>query len=252
MAPFTLPTAEPFFFPRGDTACLLVHGFTGSPKEMYWMGEYLAGKGYTVLGIRLAGHATRMEDMLRTRWEDWLSSVEDGINLLRGYKHIYAIGLSMGGVLSLIAGARYSIHGVVSISALYDLPNDRRKPFLPILRNFPLQVKKGSPDWHNPEAAKDHVNYATYPIVAIAELNELLSVFRQELPRVNVPVQLIHSRNDHSVVPSNAENIYAQLGTKDKNLLWVEDSGHVITREPEREKAFDAAINFVERVNSLS
>jgi carboxylesterase len=54
MDPFIIPSAEPFYFPGGKTGCLLVHGFTGSPKEMRWMGEYLAGQGYTVLGVRLA------------------------------------------------------------------------------------------------------------------------------------------------------------------------------------------------------
>ncbi|MBI1854527.1 MAG: carboxylesterase, partial [Chloroflexi bacterium] len=63
-----IPTAEPFFLPGSKTGCLLIHGFTGAPKEMRWMGEYLADKGYSVLGVRLAGHATRPEDMIRSNW----------------------------------------------------------------------------------------------------------------------------------------------------------------------------------------
>ena len=48
------------------------------------MGEYLNQQGYTCLGVRLAGHATNPEDMIRARWTDWTASVEDGYNLLRG------------------------------------------------------------------------------------------------------------------------------------------------------------------------
>ncbi len=55
--PRIISGAEPFFFPAGQTGCLLVHGLTGTPKEMYWMGEYLSAHGITVLGVRLAGHA---------------------------------------------------------------------------------------------------------------------------------------------------------------------------------------------------
>ena len=58
-----IPTAEPFYLPGNNIGCLLVHGFTGAPKEMRWMGEFLGNQGYTVLGIRLAGHATTPEDM---------------------------------------------------------------------------------------------------------------------------------------------------------------------------------------------
>src|SRR3974377_2317290 len=79
---YPTPPAEPFFFPGGPTGCLLVHGFTGAPKEMRWLGEYLAGQGHTVLGVRLAAHATRPEDMHRASWQDWVASVEDGWNLL--------------------------------------------------------------------------------------------------------------------------------------------------------------------------
>jgi carboxylesterase len=77
-----IPTAEAFFLPgQGENTrigCLLTHGFTGAPKEMHPLGENFNRRGYTVYGIRLNGHATRPEDMIRSRWRDWLLSVEDG------------------------------------------------------------------------------------------------------------------------------------------------------------------------------
>src|SRR3972149_1718691 len=104
-----IPTAEPFFFPGDPSkpACLLIHGFTGAPKEMRWMGEYLNQQGYTCLGVRLAGHATNPEDMIRSRYTDWIDSVEDGYHLLRGLRdNIFLIGLSMGGDLALLISTR--------------------------------------------------------------------------------------------------------------------------------------------------
>ncbi|MDK1046444.1 MAG: hypothetical protein QGM45_12280, partial [Anaerolineales bacterium] len=75
---------EPFFYPGGDIGCLLIHGFSGAPEEMRWMGKYLAEHGFTVLGVRLFAHATQVTDMNRARWEDWLANVEDGYHMLRG------------------------------------------------------------------------------------------------------------------------------------------------------------------------
>ena len=43
-----IPTAEPFLFLGDDVGILLVHGFTGPPKEMRTMCEFFAGKGKTV------------------------------------------------------------------------------------------------------------------------------------------------------------------------------------------------------------
>src|SRR6185503_15479003 len=114
--PHIIPTAEPFFF-LGDPskpACLLIHGFTGTPKEMRGMGEYLHQQGYTCLGIRLAGHATDPEDMIRSNWTDWTASVEDGYQLLYGVAHtIFLAGLSMGGVLALLMSTRLAVKGIV-------------------------------------------------------------------------------------------------------------------------------------------
>jgi carboxylesterase len=247
-----IPTAEPFFFPGNRIGCLLVHGFTGAPKEMRWMGEYLGNLGYSVLGVRLAGHATRPEAMRRMNWEDWADSVEDGYFTLKEMvDHIFIIGLSMGGVLSLRFAAHHPISGVVALSTPYELPDDPRLPFVSVISLVVPWMKQGPPDWHNPEAAKDHVCYPYYPTRAVIQLRDLLSEMRASLPQVTVPALLIYSRQDKGVLPPNAEKIYAALGSQQKNLIWVENSGHVIPREPDRFIAFKAIDDFIKRVTSL-
>lgn len=247
MSSLIIPSAEPFFFPGGPVGCLLVHGFTGSPKEMRWMGEYLSAQGHTVLGVRLAGHATRPEDLVRTRWWDWVASVEDGWNMLQVCtRHIFVMGLSMGGILSLVFASQHTVDGVVSISTPYSLGNGLA-PFARPLSLIIPRIRKGPPDWHNPEAPKDHVDYRFYPTRSIAELNDLLSVMHAALPKVTAPTLLVHSRQDSGVAPENMSSIYAQLGSKDKQMMWVENSGHVITREPERMRVFEAVQGFIQR-----
>ena len=44
-------------------SALLVHGLTGTPYEMRYLGERLAAQGIRVRGVRLAGHATAPEDL---------------------------------------------------------------------------------------------------------------------------------------------------------------------------------------------
>jgi carboxylesterase len=69
---YIVPESEPFFLPGEATGCLLLHGFSAMPGEMRPLGEYLAETGFTVLGIRLTGHATHPNDLEQTRWIDWL------------------------------------------------------------------------------------------------------------------------------------------------------------------------------------
>jgi carboxylesterase len=259
MTPYLIPTAEPFFFRGGPVACLLVHGFTGTPKEMRWMGEYLAGQGHTVYGIRLPGHATHPEDMLRVRRRDWLACLEDGWRILNnatGSSQIFLAGLSMGGMLSLRFAAppfstRYPVAGVIAMSTPFALRQDWRLPFVKILQWIQPTIPKGTPDWRDESAGQDHIDYPYYPTGAVAELRDLLGEMRSALPQVKVPTLLIHSRQDlggGSFDPHSMQKIFERLGSQDKQMLWVEDCGHVITREPAREQVFQAAAAFIQGV----
>ena len=73
---------EPFFYRGGSHGVLLVHGFTSVPAEMLLLGCHLHDLGYTVLGVRLAGHGTTPKDLERMSREDWYDSVCDGYALL--------------------------------------------------------------------------------------------------------------------------------------------------------------------------
>jgi carboxylesterase len=251
-----IPTAEPFLFlgEPSKPACLLVHGFTGTPKEMRWMGEFLHRQGYTCLGIRLAGHATDPEDMIRSNWTDWAASVEDGFSLLRSFSaKIFLIGLSMGGVLSLLTSTRLDVKGVVAMSTPYKLPDDPRLRHVDwiskIVAYMPKSNEEPGSSWFDQGAWKDHVSYPQNPVRSIGQLNQLLGATRAVLQDVRVPVLLMHSKDDHYVLPENIELLYADLvNVLDKTKLYLTESGHVIPRDAARQQAFQAALKFIQRI----
>lgn len=252
-----IPTAEPFFLPgqHGQPGCLLIHGFTGAPKEMRWMGEYLSQQGYPSLAIRLAGHATRPEDMIRSRYTDWIASVEDGYHLLCGITdRVYLMGLSMGGVLALLMATRLDVAGVVGMSTLYRIPYGYPAWMIKLLSKFirfqPKSNEEPGSTWFDKDAYAKHVSYPENPVRAGAELKLLAAEMRAALPAVRVPVLLIHSKNDTYVLPENMEQIYADLGTPDKTKLYITGSGHVLTRDAARDKVFEAASTFIRRVEA--
>lgn len=248
-SPFTIPTAEPFFHPGDQIGCLLVHGFTGTPKEMSWLGEDLARRGHTVLGIRLTGHATKPEDMVRTRWQDWLLSVEDGINILQGCtKKQVVIGLSLGGVLTLLAASRYPMAGAVAISTPCDLPKDPRLPFAGLFALIQPRVTKGASDFRDKEAEKLHVDYPFYPTKSILQLINALEEMRASLPAIKVPVLLVQSQGDHAIPAESMDYLFDHIDSKIKRKMWVENSGHVVIREPDRYTVFEAISKFLKEI----
>jgi carboxylesterase len=251
-----IPTTEPFFFPGGRTGVLLIHGFTGTPKEMRWMGEYLSQQGLTCLGIRLNGHATDPEDMRRSHWTDWTASVEDGFHLLSGsVDRIFLIGLSMGGVLSLLMSTRMKVAGVVVISTPYQLPNDRSlwslRLYSLLVRYAPKSTEVPGASWFDKAAYAEHISYPQNPVRSAVELKLLLNEMRSALPQVRKPVLLIHSKDDPYVLPENMEKIYAGLtNASDKIKLYVTESGHVVTRDAARGRVFEAVGEFIRKVES--
>jgi carboxylesterase len=253
-----IPTAEPFLLlgESSKPACLLIHGFTSTPKEMRGMGRFLNEHGYTCLGIRLTGHATDPQDMIRSNYTDWIASVEDGYNLLRCLSdRIILVGVSMGGALTLLMSTRLDVIGAVALSTPYKLQDDPRLRHIDLIaKTVPFMPKgDGVPGagWFDKEAWKDHISYPQNPVRSIGQLNKLLGEMRAALSQVRVPVLLIHSKDDDYVLPENMELIIADLvNVTDKTKRYVTGSGHVITRDAARQQVFEYVLDFIGRIES--
>lgn len=241
---------EPFLFPGNDVGCLLIHGFTGTPNEVRSLGRHLANRGYTVLGVRLFGHATQEEDLFRVHYDDWIASVEDGFNMLRpNCRQLVAVGLSGGAVLALLLACHRQVEGVVAMSTPFSLPNDPRLPFARPLSYLWPRVAKPH---RQPQETGDEgpLSYPNYPTRAIAEFDELLSEMRRSLPLVTAPTLLLQSERDASVgVAADAmERIFDSLGTRAKRKIWLDGDTHVITRDGTRDRVHREVTTFVEYI----
>jgi carboxylesterase len=250
--PDLMPGAEPFFF-RGDSiGALLIHGFTGAPKEMTLLGEALAAEGRTVLGVRLPQHGTDPSDMLLASWRDWYTGALDGYHILRAQcESVFVMGLSMGGAIAIKMGADCAVSGVVAMSTVSRPFHDRMglraalasalKYLRPYVRKIPRRLAGPRPH--------PRVSYTIYPTRAISQLRAMIRASADALPRVTAPALVVHSRADPLVPAENAEYIYARLGSADKELLWLDTSDHVVTEDLERDLLF-ARINAFVRAHA--
>lgn len=220
------------------------------------MGEYLRQQGYSCLGVRLTGHATHPDDMIRARWTDWVASVEDGYHLLCGVTdQIFLIGLSMGGVLALLMSTQLKVKGVVAMSTPAVMPQDYPiwlMEFMSLAIKYRPKTKEPPESgWFDQSAYQDHIAYPQYPVRSAAELKKLILEMRVALPKVNVPVLLIHSKDEKSILPENVETIYAGLvSASDKTKLYITGSGHVLPRDASREQVFQSTFEFIQRISN--
>jgi len=237
---------NPFFFEGGPTGCLLIHGFSGSPPEMRLMGEYLAGKGLTVRGVRLAGHGTTPEDMARTGWRDWVASAEEGLRELESLcEQVFVAGLSMGGLITLHLAAHHPLAGIVAMAAPAYI-TDWRFRFLPLAQYFIRWVTPDiESDLTDSEAEKRLSSYRVLPVRCIVSLGQLMRLARRELPQVKAPALIMQGEKDHHVPVDSARVIFEELGTAEKEIVWWPNSGHCITVDSEREAVWARAHEFI-------
>lgn len=237
--------AEPFHFKRNGPGCLLIHGFTSTPAEMREMGEYLAKRDLTVSGVRLAGHGTTPEDMEKTTWRDWYTSVQEGLMELREEcDEIFVMGLSLGGALALYLATQHRVAGVVSMATPATV-SDWRLRYVHLMKHLVRFAPKIPEDFHNPTVVAKHLSYDRLPSRCAESLAEFLRRLDEVLPRVEAPALLIHSKHDIAVSPSDMPYIYERINSSDKEMIWLENSGHVVTEDYDKLVVFERAYDFV-------
>lgn len=242
--------ARPFFYegPR-EKMCLLIHGFSGSPSDMHPLGEYLRTKGFSVSGMLLPGHGTTPEDMAQTTYQNWYEAVErEYLKLKKDWPSVIPIGLSMGGLLSFhLAHQQQDVSRIVSLSAPIFLGN-RKAYYAPLLRLFyNFHKRKAALNNEKSKSQDGCFAYDRIPLSCVGSLLQLIKVVQKELPVIKVPTLIIQSKQDFTVNPKSAQYIYEHLQSKVKELVWLEKSGHVITRGEEKENVFKLVEEFLAR-----
>lgn len=250
-----LPSTDAFVLPGGDIGCLLIHGFTGTPYEMRFVGEQLHAAGCTVIGVRLAGHTTRAEDLAQFARSDWYASVNDGFDALMGQcRHCVVVGLSLGSLLALrLALDRpAAIGGIVLLSSALVLANPwpaRVGRFLhPVVRWLPWRwqfVHKGMSDIADETARAMHPGYRVMPLRGIFELVALQREVRRLLPQVRQPALIIHSAQDHTAPLINLTLLEKALPSVRRTVV-LERSFHVLTVDAEKDLVAQEITRFVQ------
>jgi carboxylesterase len=239
-----------FYLTGGPVGVLLIHGFTGSPPEMRLVGDTLHQRGFTVSGPLLPGHGTTLEDMNRSLWTDWTGCVERALAELRGRcETVFVGGLSMGSILTLYLAAQHpDLPGVILYSPAVWVDNWMiyLTPALKYLVRIQRKSDNSDTDLTDPEAHLRLWSYDGNPIYAAHELLKLTRRVRRRLPRVTCPVLIIHSTGDTAIHPASARRTYERVGSEDKELVTLDNSGHCITVDSEWETVAEKTHQFIQ------
>lgn len=238
-----LPGGEPFAFgPDGGPGVLLLHGFTGSPFEVRALGELLRDLGFGVIGPALAGHATVETDLSSVRADDYIEGAERAFEAARQrFSRVYALGLSLGGALSLYLSTRHPVAGIVCFSTPVFL-DPLVAGAVPFLNRFmpTLRTPANFAAWQG-----NVVGYTTVPVNAAPPVLEVLATVKESLHHVRAPLLIVQSKGDPTSPAANAEYIRAAVSSADARVLMLDGHDHLITVPPRLARFAPAVLEFI-------
>lgn len=236
---------DPFDFVGGDdnVGVVCIHGFTGSPYEMRYLGAALARDGMTARGLLLPGHGTSVDELDRVRWGDWVAAVDREVEaMFSRCRRVAVVGQSLGGLLALhVAARRRDLAAVGSLAAplwfdgLLGLasgwltgPRGAR-----VRARFPQIPKLGGSDVRDRRARAENPSYRAVSIRALGELLAFMRVVEAELPLIAAPLLVVHGRRDHTAPVACAARIAERARARRVRIL--PRSFHLIAIDVERD-----------------
>jgi carboxylesterase len=226
---------------------LLVHGLNGSTGDMAELEEVLQKQGIITKNMLLPGHGSKMKDMLSSGWEEWAQAVHDELSLLKeSCDVVFLVGHSLGGALVLHVAAHEEVAGVVPICAPLHL-HSWLKPAVSIGKYLLPIVPTLREDVRDPEARSRYTRdvYRWTPLHPVESMVRYLPQLRTELQHITAPSLIITSLHDHVVPARDGRELYKLIGSREKYLVTLHRSYHVVMKDHDRKEVFDKTLAFV-------
>lgn len=233
---------------EGKAACLLVHGFAGTPAEVRPLAERLAALGVTAYAPVLPGHASTSDALLRHSRHEWSRTVEDAwLWLKESHETVFVAGLSMGALITCKLAHQHTLDGIILMAPAL-VARDRRLRFagaLSFLADFVPEVPVPRGGLVDPRAWKQMWHYERRSLRALSQLYKLQFEARRVLPTIQIPTLIFHGLRDLTVPERSAREVFERLGTSDKELIWLEHSGHCLSADGEVDQVAQRIAEFI-------
>lgn len=249
--------------PGGEHAVILIHGLTGSPFELKHLARKLNKAGYTVKGPCLAGHGTSVEDLIKTRWQDWYATVRENFNeLKKTHKTVSAAGLCMGALFSLYLAHEVkdelSAMALLSTTLSYDGWSLPWYKFLLPVSYYPPMRYFYSYEEREPYGIKDErmrrqiaialkgdtIAYSKFPSRSMHELFKHIKAVKKILPEVTTPALILHAVEDDLASTKNADYVEKHISSRIVRKVFIENSYHMLTLDNEKERVAAEVVSF--------
>ncbi len=200
-------------------AILIIHGFVGSLADNEFLQNYLTyDEEFDVFSRTLPGHH-KDNNYQKVLYLDWIKFIDDELSDLinHGYKTIYLIGHSMGGILAGYGASKYKeVKKIVFLNSPYTYLN---------LKQTKVDILENK-DYKDYIDVFEGVLHTSIPF--FLEFVKLVKEYYKCLENIEVPALVLQSDMDQVIPIETPKDIYDNLKTTNKYLTYLEDEKHTV------------------------
>lgn len=211
-----------------DRALLLLHGFSSSPAVYRYLIPQIKHYDALVCPI-LPGHAESVDAFSQAKAAEWLSTATDTCaELIRDYKKVDILGLSLGGLLACQLSQLFPINHLYLLAPALKLDMNvgvrlKLVQFLRFLGFYHLRNIAGN----LLSDTESEITYRKLPISAVIEMLTLFQNYQWVPP--TCPIDLFLGEHDAVVATKQIAQLFA--GLPNVSTHWLKNSAHVLPLE---------------------
>lgn len=229
-------------------AVLIIHGFAGGVYDEEYLFERLQlQRNFDVFNFTLPGHDGDHSEKITRK--DWIESAEKQVDFLikHGYKSIYVIGHSMGGILATILASEYKeIKKLVLVAPAFRIFG---------FENCNIDVKdaiKKLPkivDYYGVKTLASRMLRMSPN--AFTEFLSLLNENQDTPSRVTIPTLIIRGFDDDVVPEVSVLHVFKLINCNQKKIIHYKETTHDVFQDSRRGIATKDICRFLKDKNSL-
>lgn len=207
-------------------AILMIHGFVGGNYDYGNFGNELElHRQFDVYNYTLPGHEKAI--VKDVKYTDWIDESINQIEFLikNGYREIYLIGHSMGGVIAAHLASIYpQVKKLVLVAPAFKYFYFKDGAFNikglnETLKNLPSLMKSMGTD-----TVIDRITKT--PIPTMIEFTKLVNTYANSVENITCPTLIIRGNNDQVVPAESTDYVYNVLKSKTNILINIDSVTH--------------------------
>ena len=213
-----------------NKAVLIIHGLAGGTYDEEYLANYLElERHFDVFSFTLPGHDVK--DRRKATCEEWMNESENQLKFLlkNGYKKIYLVGHSMGGVIAThLAKEHKEVKKLVLVApAFTSFASKEEGGVFKALFKIPELIKTYSYNEFITRINK-------LPITAEKEFFKLVETYKNDIDYIDMPVMFVHGKKDQMVPVESSKELFEKMNIK-KRLVLINDYYHDVFKGDKKE-----------------